>query len=209
MTSRMITLLFVGAITWLWSSDAQAGFITQSAFDSTATIYNLDNLGYPTGNLNAPVTVGLLTLTTDDGQLRYVNFGLNNSNALGNNTDLGFINIALSTGAHKFGFLVGLAGEAQVNAETIAFFDTNNNLLGSVNVSKPGGFTFVGFEDVAGLIGRALITDTDLNSTIVSVDNLQVQGVPEPSSFALMAAGLLLLSQTRRLFRIKHQHSDA
>ena len=56
-------------------------------------------------------------------------------------------------------------------------------------MSRDGGFAFVGFEDTAGYIGRALVTDIDLNSTVVTVDNLEVQSVPEPSTWAMMLIG--------------------
>jgi hypothetical protein len=48
-------------------------------------------------------------------------------------------------------------------SETVAFFDSHNELLGSTAVIRDGGLGFVGFENTAGLIGSALIQDTDLN----------------------------------------------
>jgi len=174
-------------------SDGNASPISISDFDSTAVVTDLNNLGIPSpSNVAAPLTVGIYTFTTDDNQLRYVAFGVGNSNALGNNTDLGFINIAIAPGANvtKFGFLVGLAGEAQQNSETVTFFDTNNVLLGSIAVSRSGGFGFVGWEDTAGYIGRALVQDTDLNSSVVTIDNLVVQTIPIPAALPLFASGL-------------------
>src|SRR5262249_54069218 len=73
--------------------DASAGFIGQSDI-TNPILTDLDNLGIAP-NPPAPLTVGIYTFTTDDGFLRYANFGLNNSQALGDNTDLGFINITL------------------------------------------------------------------------------------------------------------------
>jgi hypothetical protein len=174
-------------VTWLSLAPANAGTITLSAFDGTAEVTDLNNLGILSQS-PAPLTVGIYTLTTDDGQLRYSSFGVGNSNALGNNTDLGFINIALAPGANvtKFGFLVGLAGEAQHSRETVSFFDTSDVLLGTVDVLSAGGFQFVGFENTSGFIGRALVTDMDLNSTVVTVENLMAQGVPGP----IVGAGL-------------------
>jgi hypothetical protein len=72
-------------------------------------------------------------------------------------------------------------------SETVAFFDSHNELLGSTAVIRDGGLGFVGFENTAGLIGSALIQDTDLNSSTFVVDNLEVQSsVPGP----VVGAGL-------------------
>ena len=68
----------------------QASF-TQADFDSSGVLSNLNNLGLPRANYPASFTVGIATFTTDDRQVRYANFGINNSFALGDNTDLGFI----------------------------------------------------------------------------------------------------------------------
>ena len=68
----------------------QASF-TQADFDSSTVLTDLNNLGLPQANYPAPFTVGIYTFTTDDRQVRYANFGINNSFALGDNTDLGFI----------------------------------------------------------------------------------------------------------------------
>ena len=43
------------------------------------------------------------------------------------------------------------------------------------------GFLPLAFENIAGYIGRALVTDTDLNSIVVTIDNLQsVSAFPSP-----------------------------
>ena len=182
------------------AADANAGSITLADFDSNAVVTDLNNLGLQQANYPAPFTVGIYTFTTDDGQVRYATFGVNNSFALGNNTDLGFIDITLSEGVSKFGFLAGLAGEAQVNSQTVSFFDTNNNLLGTAASSNSGGFSFFGFENPGGLIGRALITDTKLNSSVITVENLVVQPVPLPaaSRFSLPASVWAWLARRKK-----------
>ncbi len=50
---------------------------------------------------------------------------------------------------------------------------------------------FIGFENTAGFIGNALINDTDLNSSVVTVDNLLV--VPLHPSLVVQLTGLGLL----------------
>jgi len=174
------------------NSAVRAGSVGIGDFGPAAVLSDLNNLGDTPLLLAAPLTVGIYKFTTDDGLVRYTNFGVSNSNALGDNTDLGFIFIAIAPEANvtKFGFLVGLAGEAQHHKETVFFFDTNNILLGSIGVSRDGGYEFVGWENTTGFIGRALITDTDLNSSVVTVDNLVVEQTPLPAALPLFVTGL-------------------
>src|SRR4029078_7630405 len=103
------------------------------------------------------------------------------------------IDITLATGVLKFGFLVGLAGEAQSSRQNVSFFDTANILLGTVDVSSDGGLVFVGFENPGGLIGRALVTDVKNNLSVVTIDDLEVQPVPLPAALPLFAGGLGLM----------------
>jgi len=175
--ARISTLAICSAaIVLLAVYSAKAGFITLSDFDNTAVVTDLNNLG-PTAQVATPLKVGIYTFTTDDGQLRYTNFGINASMALGDNTDLGWMRIEIAPSAQvtKFGLFVGLAGPQQHNHEAVLFFDSNNRLLGGTGVSRDGGFQFVGFENPGGLIGSVLIQDADLNSTVFTVDNLVAQ----------------------------------
>jgi hypothetical protein len=119
---------------------------------------------------------------------------LDNPRALGTTAeDLGWIRIEIAPSAQitKFGFFVGLFGPAQHTSEAVAFFDTHNELLGSTAVTRAGGLGFVGFENTAGLIGSVLIQDTDLNSSVFVVDNLEVQSRrPEAVPGPIAGAGL-------------------
>jgi hypothetical protein len=184
---------------------ARADSIGIGAFGPTAILTDLNNIGNCCGaSFATPLTVGIYTFTTDDGLLRYDAIGFNNTPSLSNNTDLGFIDIAIAPSAHvgKFGFLVGHASEAQHHAETISFFGINNALLGSIGVLSAGGLQFVGWENTAGLIGRVRITDIDLNSSVVTVDNLIVESVgavPVPAALPLFASGLGVRRKRKRI----------
>jgi hypothetical protein len=191
--ARISILAISGAIVAVSAYSANADFITQADFDSTAVVTDLNNLG-PCCGLPTPFTVGIYTFTNDVGNMAYPGSeGVNDSPALGSGGDLGWIRIEIAPSAQitKFGLFVGLAGEAQHNHEAVAFFDNHNDFLGSTGVDLPGGLQFVGFENTKGLIGSVLIQDTDINSSRFFVDNLEAQSrrptlVPTP----IVGAGL-------------------
>jgi hypothetical protein len=193
-TRISILALYSGAIVVLSAYSANAGFITQADFDNTAVVSDLNNLGPAPNVFAAPFTVGIYTFTTDLGSVGYTaSEGVNDSPALRTGDDLGWMRIEIAPSAQitKFGFFVGLFGPAQHTSEAVAFFDTHNELLGSTAVIRDGGLGFVGFENTAGLIGSVLIQDTDLNSSIFVVDNLEVQSRrPEAVPGPIVGAGL-------------------
>jgi len=157
MTLKSLRVVAALALFGTANSAVRADSIGIGDFGPSAVLADLDNIGNCCGAaFAAPLTVGIYTFTTDDGVLRYNAIGFNNTPNLANNTDLGFIDIAIAPGANvtKFGFLVGLAGAAQPHQETVSFFDTSNVLLGSIGVSRDGGLEFVGWENTAGFIGR-------------------------------------------------------
>jgi len=199
MNTKLLGAVAALALFAAGNSAVRADSIGIGGFGPTASLTDLDNIGNCCGAaFTAPLTVGIYTFTTDDGLLRYNAIGFNNSPNLANNTDLGFIDIAIASGANvtKFGFLVGLAGAGQPHQETVSFFDTSNVLLGSIGVSSGGGLQFVGWENAAG-VGRALVTDTLINSSVVTVDNLlsesPVSSVPLAPSWVSQLTGLGLL----------------
>jgi hypothetical protein len=101
----------------------------------------------------------------------------NRDNAVGSNNEIRLLCWSLWSGA--------------AHCEAVAFFDTHNELLGSTAVIRAGGLGFVGFENTAGLIGSVLIQDTDLNSSVFVVDNLEVQSRrPEAVPGPVVGAGL-------------------
>jgi len=112
MTTKLLSTVAAVALLTIANSPTHADTIGLGDFGPTAVLSDLNNLGDTPLLLAAPLTVGIYKFTTDDGLVRYTNFGVSNSNALGDNTDLGFIFIAIAPEANvtKFGFLVGLAG---------------------------------------------------------------------------------------------------
>jgi len=184
MKSKLGAMLAIsGAIVILSAYSAKAGFIPQSAF-GPSVISDLNDLSGSPEVFPTPFTSGIYTFTTDTGGLPYERDPLNGFFLTPG--DLGWIRIAIDPSAQitKFGFLVGVAGQ-NPNHEAVAFFDTNNELLGSTGVSVPafGGLAlqFIGFENTAGFIGSVLIQDADMNGVGVVVDNLQVPAsVPGP-----------------------------
>jgi hypothetical protein len=117
-----ISAIYTGAAVMLSTYGTQAEFITLSDFDNTAVVTDLNNLGVPIPHIFAtPLKVGIYMFTTDSGQLGYGASGLNNSNALSNTTDLGWMKIDIDPSAQvtKFGLLVGLPAEAQSRSRAL------------------------------------------------------------------------------------------
>ena len=165
-----------GTASLTFTLDTTPPVITTGGGQTITSLTDFNDLGLPP-SVTAPLKVGIYTITTDDGQIRYEPFGVANSYAIGDNTDLGFINIGIAPAANvtELSLLVGLSWTyAQ---ETVSFYDTNNVLLKSVSV-QGNGYQFVSCADTNGYIGRVVVSDTDVNSTVVTVDNLQAQLAP-------------------------------
>ena len=165
-----------GTASLTFTFDTTPPVITTGGGQTITSLTDFNDLGLPP-SVTAPLKVGIYTITTDDGQIRYEPFGVANSYAIGDNTDLGFINIGIAPAANvtELSLLVGLSWTyAQ---ETVSFYDTNNVLLKSVSV-QGNGYQFVSCADTNGYIGRVVVSDTDVNSTVVTVDNLQAQLAP-------------------------------
>ncbi|RMF09563.1 MAG: PEP-CTERM sorting domain-containing protein [Alphaproteobacteria bacterium] len=133
------------------------------------------------------------TYTTDSGALRYnASFDANCSNeCIGNNSDLGWIDIVLGAPATRVGALVGGANTSYNGF--VEFFDVTDSLLGTINFGNNNGLVFAGWEDAGG-IARVRVTDTAQNSRIVHMEDFRFERgdiqVPAPVGLGLLGLGL-------------------
>ncbi len=173
---------------------AAAGQIGVGDFSGSETVTTFDGLFLPVFGNPAPVEFDGNTYNTNDNVFRYSPFDVGPDEKIGTNTNFGFFDIELGEGAQRAGIEVGFLFEE--DAFSVEFFDLFDNSLFFINeTSAPFGFTFIGFEADAGLIGRVRVTDTSDNVSVIAIDNFRFEGpttsVPEPASFALFGLGLL------------------
>jgi hypothetical protein len=189
----MIVLVGVGIISF--RSDAVQ--IGVGDFEGGTQTTTFDGLGLPTSGNPTPLVINAHTITTDDGIFRYLAIpALCIANeCIGNNTDLGFIDIVLDTSYTKAGaFVGGTFSGWTIRAD---FFDAADVQLGSFILNNPssGSPLFGGWKDAGG-IARIRFTDLSPNGRIEVLDNLMV--IPEPSTALLLGSGLLALAGARR-----------
>lgn len=182
------TLLYIAVISSLASCQiAYSGVITRTDFGTSARVVDFNGLPLRFFQ-NGPLVIDGDQYTSDDGVFRYTDsfgrFLSTTGEGLGNNTDLGFIDIRLSQKVHRAGLVVGRG------LTDVQFFDESDNLLGVVSVSDPNRGVFAAWESVAGNIARLRAIDRSAREVLL-IDDLiteRIAAVPEPSAFATVAA---------------------
>jgi hypothetical protein len=162
-------LMIFTCATFLLPMNLNAAEIGEGDFVSP-TVFNYNGLGLP-GDNSTPITIYSHTHTTDDGDLRYLNFGPGyglDGECVASNTNTGFIDIVLDSPVLMAG------GRVSGSTGNIQFFDIDDNLLGTVTISSNP--SFAGWDSEGGNISRIRINDTQSNGIIIMFDDLTIEG---------------------------------
>ena len=176
-------------------------------------IQDYENLGLPELN-PVPVVIDGDIYTVggipDDPNLIYLTDSrCIDNNCLANRIGNGFMDIELKQPVIRAGAFVCQGGcfpSTDNWSVEASFFNKDNSLLGSVTVTRTDitqdRLLFAGFETDTNLISRIRFTDIDQPFLTMTIDNLTVESVPEPTStFSFLALSTLgaVLTLKRKL----------
>ncbi len=200
-------IVAAGAAALLGTGAAQAALLTSNA--GLGAVIDFDGFAGYTGPFPVPVGLGV-SATASPGTLGA------NAATLGANGDwgagklfaavgdesvfVGSLSFAFNPAAlpNKAGAFINAYTESGPASITIEAFDIGGGLIDSqqVSVTTPGGFNagaFYGIESASFNIATLRFTGDS-----VVLDDLAFAPIPEPSTYALMAAGLLALGAIAR-----------
>ena len=197
-----IAALGTGLLLLSFGGQVLAQSIGSGAFGVGAVVDDFTGLGLPFSNVGSLVRPeGIYTFDTTT--FRYLDFGGGYSfgEAIGNDSETGFIDVVLNNPAIRAGGWIG------ASASKVDFFDASNLLLGSVTTPDlDNGPIFAGWQSLSNPIKRIRFNDTDVDGQIIVIDRItteQVSTVPEPGSIALLtglsvSGGLFAFRRLRR-----------
>jgi hypothetical protein len=175
---------------------ARGAQIGVNDFTAAAIIQNFE--GLTNGNHISPFLIGSDTYDSDNHNVRSSSkFGpvigrsgvAISNDSEGSSASTGYLDIVLATPALRAGMYVGFETPWAASA---SFYDTGNNLLGTIGLgSGAGSNNFAGWQTIGGLIERIRVVDQTTNNPFsIIIDDL-IQEVPEPATAILAAIGLM------------------
>lgn len=169
-------------------SAVSAQQIGPDGFGPSPVVQDFTGLGLFFSNAT-PLVLNGATYSTDTNTFRYVDFGSSNSfgEAIGNDTDTGFVQVVLDTPVLQAGGYVG------ASSSLVSFFDSSNVLLGTVTTADTSAPAFAGFQSLDDPIKTVIFTDTDANNRILILDRFTTgMNSPVPEASTTISFGLLL-----------------
>ncbi len=206
-TPLTVDLVTTLCIMWLISGSTLAwGAVPSDAghpigqFDFSPNVVIDTFEGYGLGERQrTPLVLSTATFHTDDQIIRFAQFGPELGTggfAIGNNTTLGYIDVQLHEPAYRAGLFYGLDWPWMA---TVSFFDTSNQLLGSIVESGSGAGKFAGWQAPKGRrIARILVEDTADPGHIIAIDNLYTESIPEPGHLFPFLVIALVIMRSRK-----------